>query len=69
MLKFGWGFILSCLISVLQKRSVEGKKDGASVKKLKKDKVVGASGKTARPEASTVSVAPRVKPELTLPVT
>ncbi|XP_042482194.1 transcription initiation factor TFIID subunit 5 isoform X1 [Macadamia integrifolia] len=51
-----------------KKRSVDGGKQGASVKKLKKDKVVGATGKTIRSETNTVSVAPRVKPELTLPV-
>ncbi|XP_038984199.1 transcription initiation factor TFIID subunit 5 isoform X3 [Phoenix dactylifera] len=51
-----------------QKRSVEGAKQGVSVKKLKKDKLVGATGKNIRSETSTVSMAPRVKPELTLPV-
>lgn len=30
--------------------------------------MVGAVGKSVRTETSTVSVAPRVKPELTLPV-
>jgi transcription initiation factor TFIID subunit 5 len=39
-----------------------------SIKKLKKDKGVSATGKTGRPEANTVPMAPRVKPELTLPV-
>ncbi|RVW65264.1 Transcription initiation factor TFIID subunit 5 [Vitis vinifera] len=51
-----------------KKRSAEGGKQGSSIKKLKKDKVVGAAGKTARPEANAVSMAPRVKPELALPV-
>ncbi|KAL3533367.1 hypothetical protein ACH5RR_006888 [Cinchona calisaya] len=50
-----------------KKRSLEGAKQGASLKKLKKDKVAGATGKASRVESSTVSVAPRVKPELTLP--
>ncbi|CAK9176088.1 unnamed protein product [Ilex paraguariensis] len=45
-----------------------GGKAGASVKKSKKDKVVGATVKASRTEANTVSVAPRVKPELTLPI-
>ncbi|KAL5558220.1 hypothetical protein UlMin_034431 [Ulmus minor] len=48
-----------------KKRSVEGGKQGASIKKLKKDKAVGATGKATRPE-NAVSMAPRVKPELTL---
>ncbi|KAJ3679177.1 hypothetical protein LUZ60_017188 [Juncus effusus] len=44
------------------------KKQGGNVnKKSKKDKLVGAVGKSVRSESSTVSVAPRVKPELTLP--
>ncbi|CAK9172879.1 unnamed protein product [Ilex paraguariensis] len=51
-----------------KKRSMEGGKQGASVKKSKKDKVVGATVKASRTEANTVSVAPRVKPELTLPI-
>ncbi|MQL68586.1 hypothetical protein Taro_000811, partial [Colocasia esculenta] len=55
------------LILVSQKRSVEGSKQGVSAKKLKKDKVVGAIGKSVRSETSTVSIAPRVKPELALP--
>ncbi|KAK2969133.1 hypothetical protein RJ640_013082 [Escallonia rubra] len=50
-----------------KKRSVEGGKQGASLKKMKKDKVVGATGKASRTEGSTVSSAPRVKPELSLP--
>uniref|UniRef100_A0A0D9WSN0 TFIID subunit TAF5 NTD2 domain-containing protein n=1 Tax=Leersia perrieri TaxID=77586 RepID=A0A0D9WSN0_9ORYZ len=51
------------------KKKSEGGKQGGSVKKVKKDKVVGgATGKTNKSETSMVSVAPRVKPELTLPV-
>lgn len=53
---------------LVQKRSAEGGKQGSSIKKLKKDKVVGSAGKTVRPEANVVSMAPRVKAELTLPV-
>jgi transcription initiation factor TFIID subunit 5 len=53
---------------LIQKKSVEGGKQGASIKKLKKDKAVSATVKSARPEATTVPTAPRVKPELTLPV-
>ncbi|XVE71255.1 hypothetical protein DITRI_Ditri10aG0136100 [Diplodiscus trichospermus] len=51
-----------------KKRLVEGGKQGASTKKLKKDKAVNATAKSARPEANTTSAAPQVKPELTLPV-
>ncbi|OVA10083.1 WD40 repeat [Macleaya cordata] len=51
-----------------KKRSTEGGKQGPSVKKLKKDKVLGTTGKSIRSETNTVSMAPRVKPELTLPV-
>ncbi|TYH61262.1 hypothetical protein ES332_D07G039100v1 [Gossypium tomentosum] len=51
-----------------KKRSVEGGKQGASTKKLKKDKAVNATAKSARPEAKPTPAAPRVKPELTLPV-
>lgn len=50
-----------------KKRPLEGGKQGASLKKLKKDKVASATGKASRAENSAVSVAPRVKPELTLP--
>ncbi|KAL5993714.1 hypothetical protein ACLOJK_040972 [Asimina triloba] len=46
----------------------EGGKQGNSTKKLKKDKNVSATGKSVRSENNTVSTAPRVKPELTLPV-
>uniref|UniRef100_A0A0D9WWN5 TFIID subunit TAF5 NTD2 domain-containing protein n=1 Tax=Leersia perrieri TaxID=77586 RepID=A0A0D9WWN5_9ORYZ len=49
------------------KRSSEGGKQGGSHKKTKKDKFVGATGKNMKSETSMVSVAPRVKPELTLP--
>jgi transcription initiation factor TFIID subunit 5 len=52
-----------------QKRNAEGGKQGASLKKSKKDKLVGATGKNVRTETSMASVAPRVKPELTLPTT
>ncbi|GAV59947.1 WD40 domain-containing protein/TFIID_90kDa domain-containing protein [Cephalotus follicularis] len=51
-----------------KKRAVEGGKQGASSKKSKKDKAANATAKAVRPEASTVSMAPRVKPELSLPV-
>ncbi|MBA0821074.1 hypothetical protein Goarm_017952 [Gossypium armourianum] len=51
-----------------KKRSVEGGKQGASTKKLKKDKAVNATAKSARPEAKPTPAAPRVKPELSLPV-
>ncbi|XP_058785939.1 transcription initiation factor TFIID subunit 5 [Vicia villosa] len=50
-----------------KKRSIEVGKQGASVKKIKKDKGGSATGKTAKPEVNTVSAAPRVKPELPLP--
>lgn len=50
-----------------QKKSVEGCKQGAPLKKLKKDKVGVATGKSSRTESSTVTTAPRVKPELALP--
>ncbi|XP_061365258.1 transcription initiation factor TFIID subunit 5-like isoform X3 [Gastrolobium bilobum] len=51
-----------------KKRSIEGGKQGASIKKVKKDKGGSATGKSAKPEANTVSAAPRVKPELSLPI-
>ncbi|KAK7351352.1 hypothetical protein VNO77_10733 [Canavalia gladiata] len=51
-----------------KKRSIEGGKQGASVKKIKKDKGGSATGKASKPEANTVPAAPRVKPELPLPV-
>ncbi|XP_030523603.1 transcription initiation factor TFIID subunit 5 isoform X1 [Rhodamnia argentea] len=52
----------------IKKRSGEGGKQSTSVKKSKKDKGAGAAGKNMRPEPNVVSVAPRVKPELALPV-
>lgn len=55
-------------MSLVQKRSVEGGKQGASMKKSKKDKAINATAKASRPEANTVQVAPRVKSELALPV-
>ncbi|GAB4846727.1 Transcription initiation factor TFIID subunit 5 [Ancistrocladus abbreviatus] len=51
-----------------KKKSVDGGKQGASVKKLKKDKVSSASGKSGHPEVNTSSGVPRVKAELPLPV-
>ena len=59
---------LLCCLFLVQKRSVEGGKQGSSTKKLKKDKAASATGKTGRPEANAVITAPRVKPELALPV-
>ncbi|XP_062097373.1 transcription initiation factor TFIID subunit 5-like isoform X2 [Humulus lupulus] len=50
-----------------KKRSAEGGKQGSSVKKLKKDKATGATGKATRPKTNIVTMAPRVKPELPLP--
>lgn len=47
---------------------MEGGKQGNSIKKLKKEKIVGATGKSARSETNSITMAPRVKPELTLPV-
>ncbi|XWS70494.1 hypothetical protein CRYUN_Cryun03dG0052800 [Craigia yunnanensis] len=55
-------------VDEIKKRSVEGGKQGASTKKLKKDKAVNATAKSARPEAKATSAAPQVKPELPLPV-
>ncbi|KAK7290770.1 hypothetical protein RIF29_05448 [Crotalaria pallida] len=52
-----------------KKRSNEGGKQGASIKKGKKDKSGSATGKSSKPEANTVPAAPRVKPELPLPLT
>lgn len=46
---------------------MEGGKQGGSIKKVKKDKAVGAAGKPTRPETNTIAMAPRVKPELALP--
>ena len=59
---------LLCCLFLVQKRSVEGGKQGTSTKKLKKDKAASATGKTGRSEANAVITAPRVKPELALPV-
>ncbi|CAJ1972394.1 unnamed protein product [Sphenostylis stenocarpa] len=50
-----------------KKRSIDVGKQGNSVKKVKKDKVSSATGKNAKPEANTISAAPRIKPELPLP--
>ncbi|XP_058067620.1 transcription initiation factor TFIID subunit 5 isoform X2 [Magnolia sinica] len=50
-----------------KKKLPEGGKQGNSIKKLKKDKNVGATGKSVRSETNTISMAPRVKPELALP--
>ncbi|KAL5647550.1 hypothetical protein ACJX0J_041905, partial [Zea mays] len=49
--------------------NTEGGKQNASLKKAKKDKLLGATGKNVRTETSMVSVTLRVKPELTLPAT
>ncbi|XP_057433615.1 transcription initiation factor TFIID subunit 5 [Lotus japonicus] len=51
-----------------KKRSIEVGKQGSSVKKVKKDKGGSATGKNAKPEVNTVPAAPRVKPELSLPI-
>ncbi|KAL7124514.1 hypothetical protein ABFS83_14G053400 [Erythranthe nasuta] len=51
-----------------KKRPVDGNKQGNSLKKLKKDKVASATAKASRADNVTVSGAPRVKPELPLPV-
>ncbi|KAL9273598.1 Transcription initiation factor TFIID subunit 5-like protein, partial [Drosera capensis] len=51
-----------------RKRSVDGGKQGAPVKKLKKDKNITASGKPGRPEPNAASAVPRVKSDLPLPV-
>lgn len=50
----------------VQKR-FDGGKQGNTNKKMKKDKVVGATAKAHRSESVAVSGAPRVKPELALP--
>ncbi|GJN38959.1 hypothetical protein PR202_gb28045 [Eleusine coracana subsp. coracana] len=60
---------LSFVVSTSYKKNSEGGKQSASIKKAKKDKLVGATGKNVKTEISMVSAAPRVKPELTLPVT
>ncbi|XP_015945466.1 transcription initiation factor TFIID subunit 5 [Arachis duranensis] len=51
-----------------KKRPVEGGKQGASIKKVKKDKGGSATGKNTKAEVNTVSAAPRVKPELPMPI-
>ncbi|PNY14449.1 transcription initiation factor TFIID subunit 5-like protein [Trifolium pratense] len=51
-----------------KKRSIEGGKQGASVKKMKKDKGGSATGKIGKAEAIVVPAAPRVKSDLPLPV-
>ncbi|XP_048227970.1 transcription initiation factor TFIID subunit 5 isoform X2 [Ricinus communis] len=51
-----------------KKRSIEGGKQGTSVKKMKKDKATSATAKVVRPETNSAPTAPRVKPELPLPV-
>ncbi|KAG7037645.1 Transcription initiation factor TFIID subunit 5 [Cucurbita argyrosperma subsp. argyrosperma] len=48
-----------------KKRTTEGGKQGASIKKVK-DKTAGAAGKTLMVEANSASMAPQVKPELAL---
>ncbi|CAA0806841.1 Transcription initiation factor TFIID subunit 5 [Striga hermonthica] len=50
------------------KRPVDGGKQGTTLKKQKKDKVAGSVTKANRSDNATVSGAPRVKPELALPV-
>jgi hypothetical protein len=55
-----------CLFCGYQKRADGNKHAAAVTNKKKKDKVVGATGKTIRSETSMASVAPRVKSELTL---
>ncbi|KAL2317983.1 hypothetical protein Fmac_031859 [Flemingia macrophylla] len=47
-----------------KKRSIDGGKQGSSVKKVRKDKAISATGKNAKPEVSTISAVPRIKPEL-----
>ncbi|MED6184494.1 Transcription initiation factor TFIID subunit 5 [Stylosanthes scabra] len=51
-----------------KKRSAEGGKQGASIKKVKKDKGGSATGKSTKAEVNTVAAAPRVKPELPTPI-
>ncbi|KAL3617649.1 Transcription initiation factor TFIID subunit 5 [Castilleja foliolosa] len=51
-----------------KKKTVDGGKQGTTLKKQKKDKVVGATAKADRSDSVAVSGAPRVKPELPLPV-
>ena len=61
--------VLISVNSLIQKRPLDGGKQGIPVKMVKKDKLVNMVGKNVRSETSAVSVAPRVKPELTLPTT
>ena len=66
--------LLSLVISFLiiffyRKETQKVESKNASLKKAKKDKLVGATGKNVRTETSMVSVTLRVKPELTLPAT
>ncbi|KAG9155646.1 hypothetical protein Leryth_003933 [Lithospermum erythrorhizon] len=49
------------------KKRSDGGKQGASMKKSKKDKAAGATARPSRSESIAVTTAPRVKPELTLP--
>ncbi|KAK7321546.1 hypothetical protein VNO77_32303 [Canavalia gladiata] len=51
-----------------KKRSIDGGKQGSSIKKVKKDKAGSATGKNAKPEANTTSATPRIRPELPLPI-
>ncbi|XP_047338133.1 transcription initiation factor TFIID subunit 5 [Impatiens glandulifera] len=51
-----------------KKRSTDGGKQGPPLKKSKKEKVVGATGKTVRSDGNSVPAAPRVKPGLSLPI-
>ncbi|XP_027329791.1 transcription initiation factor TFIID subunit 5-like [Abrus precatorius] len=49
-----------------KKRSIDGGKQGGSIKKVKKDKAGSATGKNAKPEANAISATPCLKPELPL---
>ncbi|XP_068650297.1 transcription initiation factor TFIID subunit 5-like isoform X1 [Aristolochia californica] len=50
-----------------KKKLAEGGKQGNTSRKLKKDKVVGATSKTVRSETHSISVASRVMTEVSLP--
>ncbi|XP_074583367.1 transcription initiation factor TFIID subunit 5-like isoform X1 [Curcuma longa] len=52
-----------------KKRTFDVIQQGVAVRRIKKDKLVSATGANARSETSAVSAAPRMKPELTLPAT
>ncbi|CAA0841312.1 Transcription initiation factor TFIID subunit 5 [Striga hermonthica] len=52
----------------LEERPTDGGKQGTTLKKQTKDKVAGSTTKANRSDKVTVSGAPRVKPELALPV-